>query len=388
MATAVITMWGVVQAALRVATMAVETNMRYWMDIMRKEHQIWDMIAPTVVMETEAGRKEEFAVSRAGGKLTPEDLQHVLAVHNVRYSPAKGKMETEYGTAEVIFDSGSGLSIFPGEWVQRFGETLRLRPSTPRIKAGDGGGVGLAGCMPMKVRPPGTTAWMVEHVEVGKPGAMPEHIKIMGNSWMKAVNAKIDYATDTLTGTTPAGEQFSIPIHFGGKRHRTMTAVALEVSETQEAKDHGSSCIRTDRAICLEPLQGQAVRLRVPDSIQGTEGDQHQGDAASAWLWSPTTMKRSTEETDQGDETDFIDVEISTMAVVQMEQDGGDNQSMKPGTQARVINYWVHNPTDQTLYVSPGTALGWIEQVQLGTPAQDAQEGEATDDTPIRARKP
>ena len=121
---------------------------------------------PEIVLETKEGGRETLMLEGWEQGLEAEQISEVLLAQNIKYSPAKGMIETEFGMTEAIFDSWSGLTIFSGGWMQRCGEKLNLRPSETRIKAVDGGGVGLAGCMPMRIRPPGTREWQLEHVEV------------------------------------------------------------------------------------------------------------------------------------------------------------------------------------------------------------------------------
>jgi hypothetical protein len=137
------------RTTIKASAMPVAANLKYWIGIGEKERKYRSVMVLEIVLEKKEGGREAFMLEGWERGLEAEQVMKVKLARNIKYSPAKG-------TTEVIFDSWIGLTIFPGRWMQRCVEKLNLRPSETRIKAVDGGGVGLAGRMPMKVRPPST----------------------------------------------------------------------------------------------------------------------------------------------------------------------------------------------------------------------------------------
>ena len=132
---------------------------------------------------------------------------------------------------------------------------------------------------------------------------------------MKANKAVINYSDETVSGTTPSGEEFSIPLRFGGKKDEFVAAVTTENSELREQVNQTGQIMSTDKAVCLEPGQGKMMKFTV------NRQEWEQGCDASTWLWSPTKLQISTEDCDQGDSTDFVHLEVTDMALLQPVKD-------------------------------------------------------------------
>ena len=134
------------------------------------------------------------------------------------FAPVRSVVDTNYGEDDPIIDSGCGQSIYPQSWLQRLGETLKLRPVRLQLRAANGGKMGMLGTTTMKFRLPGTTEWVNHDVMVADKGAIPDHIHILGNDFLKKMKASMDWTEEKLTGTTPSGESFTARMRMGGNK--------------------------------------------------------------------------------------------------------------------------------------------------------------------------
>jgi hypothetical protein len=197
-------------------------NTWYWNRALLKEWKFQSQNGVQVQLVDEQG--EEWTAHLMMNE-EDEDESVCCAIDQEAYTPLRAELDTEFGSDNPILDSGCGPSIYPRSWLQRLGEHLKLRPANTRLRAANGGAMGIAGCITMKFRVPGTVEWIPHEVLEAEKGTVPDHVHILGNDFLDKIKGRIDYSMRKLTGTTPQGTHFEAPIKYGGESTASCNAV-------------------------------------------------------------------------------------------------------------------------------------------------------------------
>ena len=247
-------------------------NTWYWNRALLKEWKFQSQNSVQVQLVDEQG--EEWTAHLMMNE-EDEDESVCCAIDQEAYTPLRAELDTEFGSDNPILDSGCGPSIYPRSWLQRLGEHLKLRPANTRLRAANGGAMGIAGCITMKFRVPGTVEWIPHEVLVAEKGDVPDHVHILGNDFLDKIKGRIDYSMRKLTGTTPQGTHFEAPIKYGGESTASCNAVEQEQGgeevtpiETWENDEEDEGAVLLLQACVFEAQKPQLVKVKawaVPD---------------------------------------------------------------------------------------------------------------------------
>ena len=250
----------------------VAANANYWSKVLSKELQHERSNGASLIVETEGEKLQEMVITECA-----------LAES---FAPVRSVVDTNYGEDNPIIDSGCGQSIYPQSWLQRLGETLKLRPVRLQLRAANGGKMGMLGTTTMKFRLPGTTEWVNHDVMVADKGAIPDHIHILGNDFLKKMKASMDWTEEKLTGTTPSGESFTARMRMGGNKPSWCGAVdGAEEHEVQGSQLKGEDGAAILMHECrLQPGESQPIDTLVWGLQPAEQECMH-------WIPVPTTME-------------------------------------------------------------------------------------------------
>jgi transposase InsO family protein len=331
---------------------------------------------------------------------------------------ARVMIDTDYGTTSCIADSGCGPTIFPKSWLQRYGEKLGLRPSFTRLRAANGGKMGIDGTMPIKIKLPGTSHWMTHTIQVSGDEGLPEHVKILGNDFMKLCKMKMDWETESLRGTTPMGDSFELKVDMGQTEQAEWQDITAQLDTdgvVDEADDDAG-----------ESTLGAGQQKQKPDAYGHRENENErtkgtQKEQADREVFEVDAYGRRANETErtEGRQRERANREVFEVAIVetivlepgetktftgeirlssdeqwckeyngdwywepaehtlpQGEVDQGsadDFKTMELTTPAYVstsgegrdIRYFMRNSTDDEIVIPQGTVVGWAHRVEM-----------------------
>jgi hypothetical protein len=248
-------------------------NARYWESALKKELRHCLLHAISILAETEDGEVHQL--------LLDEDDVCKAGVCAAAYAPARTAVDTDYGIDEPIIDSGCGQSIYPKSWLQRMGEKFKLRPANLQLRAANGGKMGMLGVTAMKFRIPGTQEWIEHDVMIADHGAVPNHVHILGNDFLRKIRASLSWGSSSLSGITPGGEEFSVPVKMGGVTKPTWChAVELEMVDSGDTESVGAALLMGTHVIAPgDSMKVEAMIYGVPEEEQD-----------HMW-WEPTAMQ-------------------------------------------------------------------------------------------------
>ena len=154
--------------------------------------------------------------------------------------------------------------------------------------------MGMLGTTTMKFRLPGTTEWVNHDVMVADKGAIPDHIHILGNDFLKKMKASMDWTEEKLTGTTPSGESFTARMRMGGNKPSWCGAVdGAEEHEVQGSQLKGEDGAAILMHECrLQPGESQPIDTLVWGLQPAEQECMH-------WIPVPTTMEGEAAEATQ-----------------------------------------------------------------------------------------
>jgi hypothetical protein len=160
----------------------IALNAQFWerSRISALQHYMQNSLRVTV--GTEDGESHQLI-------LQPGDVFEYADLYAVAYAPMRTDVDTDFGSDNPIVVSGCGQSIYPRSWLEGMGEKLWLRPARLQLRAANGGRLGMLGTTTVKFRMPRTVEWIEHEVMVADHGAVPNHVHILGNDFLKKVRA-------------------------------------------------------------------------------------------------------------------------------------------------------------------------------------------------------
>jgi hypothetical protein len=167
-----------------------------------------------------------------------------------------------------------------------------------KLRAANGGMLGMAGASMVRIQLPGTKHGFLQEVHVASKGSMPGSLKLLGNSFWKRCNAKLDWEEGTVTGTTPEGERFCLKVNYGNQAECMYTAV-IDDKIMQEQQAMGATAVRSPATIIttimLVPNQYDSMMMEC-DKDMGKEEMLH---------WNPAEVSTSANNAETGTDRDF-----------------------------------------------------------------------------------
>ena len=119
--------------------------------------------------------------------------------------------------------------------------------------------------------------------QVLRHGAVPDHVHILGNDFLKKVKARLGFEDQLMHGTNPAGEDFTIPVTIGGRK-RSQWCNAVEVEEQDQLEngisESGSAFLMNTCTI----IPGETVKIEA--QIWGLDSEEQR-----CMVWEPVQIE-------------------------------------------------------------------------------------------------
>jgi hypothetical protein len=266
-----------------------------------------------------------------------EPTDHCAFIKQQKAKAMQIRMKLGELERDFILDSECGPSIIPWELWYDVRDTCALRPSDLKLSAANGKSLGIAGVANVRITLPGTNEAMMHEVQVTVPGTMPRTVLLAGNDLWKRCGAKLDWIDENVSGRTPHGENFVIPVKFS----RTEQAAAVQEEGRPTHLQEGAIAMKAAETMVLEP--GEQRRMEAISTGQRKEGKVE---------WTPMQFRQAVGECDQGNEDDFESITPIVRGVTEMDGQGK-------------IIYWLMNPSKNELVIPRGATVGWVEECEV-----------------------
>ena len=211
------------------------------------------------------------------------------------------EVEINGQTQRCVVGSGCRPCLFPLSRLRTFMQAIKLKPSSARLRAVNGKPLDMKGTAGLNIRIPGTCRSVYQTVQVAGEGVMPSTIQILGNKFWSKCNASLQWSSNRIKGTTPHGEEFSLPVTFRTADKETMDAAAV-VTETGPGEQHVAehqdqyvAVVAAESIIMQSGSRPKGVKGKAVEALEQTE----------MLVWQPMKMKMSKGDMSEDDESDW-----------------------------------------------------------------------------------
>ena len=193
-----------------------------------------------------------------------------------KFSAAYVYLETQTDEGWVrkryLLDLGAAASVIP---LPSFAATcfkMNLQPSEAKLRGASGHSIPVEVIGELKFRMPDCESTTTHKMEVVSEGTMPAGLRILGIDFWYNLDSRIDMVTQTVEGTTPQGEKFTLPFYVSKQRtdvnatERSFQREEQQAVVTRQKQVEGRALKRGDGALrgtAAAPRRGPGGRDRV-----------------------------------------------------------------------------------------------------------------------------